>query len=82
MTMEQIISRADFDRLVAEHRQLIQLTNDLEFQLYQMGDAPRPEQAAECRQAAGTLIGNLRNFLFRYDQQILPILETRVRDGG
>jgi hypothetical protein len=76
------LSRADFDRLVEEHRQLIRLTNELEFRLYQMGEAPAPEQAAECRQAAGTLIGLLRNVLFRHDQQVLPVLEGLVEDGG
>jgi hypothetical protein len=73
-----MLLRADFDQLVAEHHQLIRLTNELEFQLYQMGEAPGPEQVAEGRRAAGTLIGQLRNFLFRHDQQVLPLLESRI----
>jgi hypothetical protein len=78
MTEGMTLDRADFDQLVAEHRQLIRLTNELEFQLYQMGEAPGPEQVKECRQAAGALIGLLRQVLFRHDQQVLPLLEGPI----
>ncbi len=73
------MSPSDFVRLLAEHRQLIRLANELEFHLYQMGEAPGPEQVKECRKAAGTLIGQLRQVLFRHDQQVLPLLEQLVR---
>jgi hypothetical protein len=76
---EEAISPSDFEQLLAEHRQLIRLANDLEFHMYQMGEAPGPEQVNECRKAAGTLIGLLRQVLFRHDQQILPLLEHADR---
>jgi len=76
---EEAISPSDFEHLLAEHRQLIRLANDLEFHLYQMGEAPGPEQVNECRKAAGTLIGLLRQVLFRHDQQVLPLLEECYR---
>jgi hypothetical protein len=79
MTGAEPLQRRDFDQLVAEHQQLIRLANELEFQLYQMGDAPGPEQVAECRQAAGDLIRLLRHVLFRHDQQVLPLLEDQTK---
>jgi hypothetical protein len=79
MTGAEPLQRRDFDQLVAEHQQLIRLANELEFQLYQMGDAPGPEQVAECRQTAGDLISLLRHVLFRHDQQVLPLLEDQTK---
>jgi hypothetical protein len=70
------LSRSDFEQLLAEHRQLIQMANELEYQLYQAGTEQTPERVVECQQAAGALIGQLRNVLFRHDQQVLPILES------
>ncbi len=70
------LTRTEFEQVLAGHTQLIRLVNELEYQLYKIGAAPTPEQMAECQQAAGALIGELRAFLFRYDQQVLPVLES------
>jgi hypothetical protein len=81
MSAQTSLSRADFELLVAEHRQLILLANELEYQLYRLGAAPTPEIAADCQHAAGELIGVLRQALFRHDQQVLPVLEEMVGKG-
>jgi hypothetical protein len=75
MSRETSLSQADFEQLVAENHELFRRANDLEFQLYQMGDSPGPEQVQGCRRAAGNLIGLLRTVLFRHDQQVLPLLD-------
>ena len=82
MKAGETLSRTDFEQLIAEHRQLIFLANDLEFHLYQMGETPGPAQVNHCRQTAGTLIGLLRTVLFRHDQQVLPLLEERSEKGS
>ncbi len=69
-----MISRNEFDALVEEHQQLIDLANDLELHLYRLGETP-DERVALCQQAAGALIGALRNTLFHHDQTVLPLLE-------
>lgn len=70
-----MISRNEFDALLAEHQQLIELANDLELHLYRLGEEPPDERVAQCQQAAGALIGALRNMLFHQDQTVLPLLE-------
>jgi hypothetical protein len=72
------LSRLEFEQLLMEHRQLVRLTNELEYHLYQIGAEPTPERIAECQQAAGALISQLRSVLFRHDQQVLPILEAHL----
>jgi hemerythrin-like domain-containing protein len=67
------LTREDLDRLLSEHRRLIDLANDLEYRLYRMGAA---DEVRDCQQAAGTLIGCLRDHLFRHDQQVFPVLEA------
>ena len=54
---------------------MIHLANDLEYRLYCMGAA---DEAAvrECQQAAGALIGCLREHLFRNDQEVFAALEA------
>jgi hypothetical protein len=74
------LSRADFEQLVAEHEEIIRLANQLEYQLYRLGAAQDGDRVSECQQAGGALIGHLRGMLFRYDQQILPILEASLAD--
>ena len=76
--MKPITSPAevDFELLLSEHLRLIELANDLEYHLYQLGQASLPEPAAACQQAAGALLGTLRSYLFRQDQQVLPIVEA------
>ncbi len=82
MTEGTPLARAAFDQLLAGHRELIRLANELEHQLYQMGNPPAPDRAEECRQTAGRLIGLLRQVLFRHDQQVLPLLESRLDERG
>lgn len=77
-------THADWERLLADHRQLIHLANALEFHLYQVGSGPTPERVTACQQSAGVLIAKLRETLFRHDQQVFPLLETLVQanDAG
>ncbi len=70
-----MLTRDEFDGMLAEHQQLIDLVNDLELRLYQLGESPPDDRVAQCQQVAGTLIGALRNMLFRQDQTVLPLLE-------
>jgi len=72
------LSRSEFEQLLAEHQQLIRLTNELEYHLYQIGAGATPARIAECQQAAGALISQLRGALFRQDQRVLPILEAHL----
>jgi hypothetical protein len=74
----QALTRSEFDALVEEQQGLISLVNDLEYRLYCLGDTFTPQSVNECRQAAGTLVGALRSFLYRQDQQVLPLLEASV----
>jgi hemerythrin-like domain-containing protein len=69
------LTREGLDRLLSEHRRLIHLTNDLEYHLYRMG-AANEAAVSECQQAAGALIGCLRDHLFRNDQEVFPVLEA------
>jgi hemerythrin-like domain-containing protein len=66
----------DFAQLLAEHRQLIDLANELELSLYRIGDQPNADNVQQLQQTAGALIGLLRHVLFRHDQQVLPTLEA------
>lgn len=75
------MDRRDFEVLLSQHWQLIQLANDLEYQLYSVGDCAGPERVQACQQSAGALIKLLREFLFRHDQQVLPILENQLNRG-
>jgi hypothetical protein len=70
-----MMTRDEFDSLLAEHQQLVELANDLELCLYRLGESPPDENVAQCQQSAGTLIGALRNMLFRQDQTVLPLLD-------
>lgn len=77
MSNEQPLSRDAFDELIREHQLLVHLANELELHVYEIGeqDAPSRERVTACQQAAGNLIGQLRQTLFRFDQQIYPLLE-------
>ena len=76
MSATSTIRRESFEQLLDEHRQLIRLANELEYQLYRLGEAATPEHVGECQQAAGSLIGLLRTHLFRQDQEVMPVLES------
>jgi hypothetical protein len=80
--MEPSFSRADFEQLLGEHQRLIELANDLEYQLYRLGEQPGGSPAAACQQAAGALLGRLRDVLFRHDQQVFPLLDALSADHG
>jgi len=72
--------RAAFDRLVADHQEAVRLANELEYQLYRLGELADADRAAPFQRAGGELIGLLRNLLFRHDQQVLPLLEALCRE--
>jgi hypothetical protein len=74
-------SRTDFEQLLGAHQQLIDLANDLEYHLYRLGEQPDDSPAAACQQAAGGLLGRLRDVLFRHDQQVFPLLDSLSADG-
>lgn len=71
------LSQAAFDEILDEHTELVRLTNELELRLYELGEQlPSDQQPVEnCRQAASALISRLRSTLFRFDQQIYPLLD-------
>jgi hypothetical protein len=75
------LARADFEQLLAAHQRLIELANDLEYQVYRLGEVPGNERVTECQRAAGALVGLLRDVLFRHDQQVLPLLDALSGDG-
>jgi hemerythrin-like domain-containing protein len=75
------ISRQDFEQLVDEHRQLIDLANQLEYQLYRLGESAMPDHVSDCQQVTGNLIGLLRNHLFRQDQEVLPVVEAALGEA-
>jgi hypothetical protein len=67
--------REDFDQVLREHQQLIDLANQLELRVYLLGEAAPGSPTVACQKVAGALIGALRTHLFRQDQQVLPVLE-------
>jgi predicted ATP-dependent protease len=84
MSPKPTLTRAAFDQIVAEQQELVRLANELELQLYRLGEQvpPSAERIADCQQAAGNLVGLLRQALFRQDQQILPLLESWISSTG
>jgi hypothetical protein len=72
-------SRADFESLLDQHRQLIDLTTDLEYQMYCLAELRADERVSDCQRAGGSIIGVLRDFLFRQDQQVMPLIESALR---
>lgn len=68
--------RGQFETLLADHQRLIELINALELKLYSLGEAPEQSPPQECQQAGGLLISQLRSLLFRWDQEVLPLLDT------
>lgn len=73
------ISRNDFEHLIQEHEHLIDLANDLEYCLHALAGGATEERLQELQQSAGTLVSGLRNFLFRQDQMILPVVDALSR---
>lgn len=76
MNQPPTVPRTDFDELLAQHQELIRLANELEYQIYRLGEQAEPGPVSDCQQAAGALIGLLRTVLYRHDQQVLPVLEA------
>lgn len=68
--------RNQFEQLLADHQQLIELINALELKLYSLGEASEKSPIQECQQAGGLLISRLRSLLFRWDQEVLPLLDV------
>ena len=84
MTPPLNFSRADFEQVLAEYRTVIEATNELEYCVYHLGQLPPTPPLTSCQQAAGTLIGAIRHFLFLLDAQALPALDamsTATADG-
>ena len=75
-------SRSQFEHQLADHRALIELINDLEYRVYALGEGNSSEEVTACQQSAGALIGALRTYLFRQDQQVLPVLDTLAGNQG
>jgi hypothetical protein len=69
------MTRAEFEQILEEQRGLVELANELEYRLYLLGQGPADAPAVACQQAGGALLGALRDFLFRQDQQVLPVLD-------
>lgn len=76
MTTVPQFHREQFDLLLKEQQELVEAVNQLEYCLYQLGEAPPDSATANCQLAAGALIGQLRKLLFRWDQEVLPTLEA------
>lgn len=74
------LTAEEFAKLLADHGEIIRLANELEESLYRLGDSANSEAATGCQQAAGTLIGRLRQMLFVHDQRVFPLLETILND--
>jgi hypothetical protein len=73
------MNREEFDQLLDEHRRLVAAANEFEFELYRLSEAGEHPQIAACQSAAGALLGQLRNLLFRHDQEVLPLVEASLR---
>jgi hypothetical protein len=80
MIAPQPLCQEEFEELLGQHRWLVRLANDLEYQLYRLGETPGPETVRGCQQAGGALIGVLRDVLYRHDQQVLPLVERFLRE--
>ncbi len=79
--MSPTLTRGDFEQLLTDQRCLVELLNDLEYQLYQLGEVAADEPIAGCQQAAGALISALRHYLFRQDQIVLPVFDSLTADS-
>jgi hypothetical protein len=82
MTAPPTLSRADFAQLLAAHQRLIELANEVEYQLYRLGEVSADQRVADCQQATGSLLGLVRDVLFRHDQQVLPLLDRLAGEGS
>lgn len=71
----RVLTKLEFEQLLAAHRQLIELANDFEFHLYSLGEQPDDHPVSACQRCAGALLGRLREYLFFQDQHVLPMLE-------
>lgn len=73
------IRREDFESLLDEHQRLIGLANQVEFHLHALAGGPNEGAIHALQQSAGSLVSLLRGYLFRLDQQLLPVLDHRSR---
>jgi hypothetical protein len=74
--------RSDFELLVDEHQRLIALANDVEFCLHALSGGVNEETIHALQQSTGGLVRVLRQYLFRQDQQVLPVVDTLSRSSG
>jgi hypothetical protein len=81
MSAPPAFSRAEFEQILAAHQQLIELANEVEYQLYRLGELSSDQRVAECQQATGSLLGLLRDVLLQHDQQVLPLLDRLTREN-
>lgn len=72
-------SRNDFDHLIQEHERLIALANDVEYCLHALAGTASEERIGELQQSAGTLVSAIRDYLFRQDQLVLPVVDAVSR---
>ena len=70
--------RSDFDQLLAEHQRLIALANEVEFCLHALAAGVSDETLPVLQQSTGDLVRGLRLYLFRQDQQVLPVVDATL----
>ncbi len=71
--------REEFDQLLEEHQRLIAQVNEVEFHLHTLSGGVSEEHVQALQQATGDLLALLRTYLFRQDQQVLPIVDALSR---
>jgi hypothetical protein len=79
------IQRSDFEQLLDEHQRLVGLANDVEFCLHSLAGGGSEEAIHALQLSTGSLVRLLRQYLFRQDQQVLPVIDTlsgRSMEGG
>jgi hypothetical protein len=71
--------RSDFEQLLDEHQHLIALANDVEFCLHALAGGAGEEAIQSLQHSTGSLVRLLRQYLFRQDQQVLPVVDALSR---
>lgn len=68
-------SREDFESLLEEHQRLVALANEVEFYLHVLAGGSKEDTLQALQQSTGSLVSGLRTYLFRQDQQVLPLID-------
>ena len=71
-----VFRREDFELLLDEHRRIIELANEVEFHLHALAGGASADTVQALQESAGSLLTGLRGYLFRLDQQVLPIVDA------